>query len=146
MRGTSAVCWSLLLLIALLSQNVTAKGGRGGARGGARGASRGASRVRLKTSSRYGSLRVASQAAAAGAAARAAARLSENTWRNNDHSGMDTQFGNSTNEGMYSYRAWTSGTCPLSSHLSFRLIISIGAILTCSSSSIYVSTKINLGK
>ncbi|OCT72199.1 hypothetical protein XELAEV_18035170mg [Xenopus laevis] len=128
MRGTAALCWSLLLLIALLSQNVTAKGGRGGARGGARGSSRGTSRMRFKAPSRYGSLRVASQAAAAGAAARAAARLTGNTWRNNDHSGTDTQYGNSTNEGMYSYRAWTSATCPLFSPLSFKLIFSISAI------------------
>ncbi|KAG8434928.1 hypothetical protein GDO86_013045 [Hymenochirus boettgeri] len=127
MRVYSALCWSLLLLVALLSQNVTAKGGRGGARGGARGASRGTSRVRAKMPTRYGSFRV-SAAAAAGAAVGASAGLTGKRWRSDDGSEVDTQWRNNTSEGIYGYRAWTSGTDCSSKPLLFGLVFCITTI------------------
>lgn len=122
MRISSALCWSVLLLVALLTQNVTAKGGRGGARGGARGSSRGTSRVRAKSSSRYGSFRVATGAAAAGAVAGAAAGMAgRRRWRYDDSSEDRVQGGNRTDEGIYSYRAWTSDAKTLSASLAITL-------------------------
>ncbi|CAH2321632.1 shadow of prion [Pelobates cultripes] len=130
MRGSSAVCWSLLLLVALFSHSITAKGGRGGARGGARGSSRGTSRVRVKSPTRYGSFRVAAGAAAAGAVAGAAAGLAgKRRWRYDDSSEVGRQWGNNTDEGLYSYRAWTSDSCPLSFSWPLTLMSCTTAIL-----------------
>nr|DBA15457.1 TPA: hypothetical protein GDO54_004666 [Pyxicephalus adspersus] len=122
MRISSAVCWSILLLVALLTHNVTTKGGRGGARGGARGSSRGTSRFHAKSSTRYGSFRVATGAAAAGAVAGAAAGMAgRSRWRYDDNSEERLQSGNRTNEGSYSYRAWTSGAKTLHTSLAITL-------------------------
>uniref|UniRef100_A0A8C5QBK6 Shadow of prion protein n=1 Tax=Leptobrachium leishanense TaxID=445787 RepID=A0A8C5QBK6_9ANUR len=115
MRGSSAVCWSLLLLAALFCHSITAKGGRGGARGGARGSSRGTSRVRVKAPTRYGSFRTVAGAAAAGAVAAAAAAglAGRGRWRYDDNNlEIMNQWPNNT-DGLYSYRAWTSDVNPL---------------------------------
>ncbi|KAG8544068.1 hypothetical protein GDO81_023133 [Engystomops pustulosus] len=130
MRGSSALCWSVLLLVALLTHTVNTKGGRGGARGGARGAARGASRVRVRTPTRYGSFRVAAGAAAAGAVAGAAAGIAgRRRWRYDDSSEVSSQWGNQTDDGIYSYRAWTSGTNILHTSLPVTLTYCAAAIL-----------------
>lgn len=128
MRVSSALCWSILLLVALLTHNVNTKGGRGGGRGGARGASRGVSRVRAKTSS-HRSYSVAAGAAAAGAVAGAAAGMAgRRRWRYDDSSERGSQWYNRTEDGIYSYRAWTSGANVLT-FLPITFIYSVTAIL-----------------
>ncbi|KAG9469587.1 hypothetical protein GDO78_020141, partial [Eleutherodactylus coqui] len=130
MRGSSALCWSILLLLALLTHTVNTKGGRGGARGGARGASRGATRVRAKTPTRYGSFRVAAGAAAAGAVAGAVAGMAgRRRWRYDDSSEVGSQWYNRTDEGIYSYRAWTSGADMVTTSLPIILTYSATTIL-----------------
>nr|XP_020664420.1 shadow of prion protein [Pogona vitticeps] len=123
MKWSTAICWTFILLAALFFEDSGCKGGRGGARGAARGSARGATR-RSKSSSRYGSsgtaLRVAA-AAAGGAAAGAAAAVAAGRLRSAGESHPENAD-NSTFEGSYNYRAWTSGAqswhlVPLSTYL-----------------------------
>ncbi|XP_059802099.1 shadow of prion protein [Hypanus sabinus] len=110
MNKTTATCWTLILLVAILCESVTCKGGRGGARGSARGSARGrfrAPRVRPKYSSwsrSYGSrARVAAAGAAAGVAAGVmAGRLQRSrlTW----------------DEGIQGYLEMMHGPSPLQLH------------------------------
>ncbi|XP_061490724.1 shadow of prion protein [Rhineura floridana] len=118
MKWNTAICWTLILLAAVFFEGISCKGGRGGARGAARGSVRGSTR-RSKSSPRYSSsgtaLRVAAAAAAGGAAAGAASAVASGRMRlagegSPEHA--NTQDGNSTVEGSYNYRAWTSGAQP----------------------------------
>nr|XP_034994388.1 shadow of prion protein [Zootoca vivipara] len=119
MKWSTAICWTLVLLLAVFFEGISCKGGRGGARGAARGSSRGSTR-RSKSSTRYSSsgtgLRVAVAAAAAGgAAAGAASAVAAGRMWSAGEGGpeyAEAQSGNSTGEGNYNYRAWTSVTGP----------------------------------
>ncbi|XP_072138185.1 shadow of prion protein [Mobula birostris] len=127
MNKTTATCWMLVLLVAILCEGVTCKGGRGGARGSARGSARGrfrATRVRPKYSSwsrSYGSrARVAAAGAAAGVAAGVmAGRLQRSrlTWDEGTQGYVSKNCSlerNCTSEaGVYGYRAWTSSAVTL---------------------------------
>lgn len=80
MKKTVAMCWTLMLLVAILCESVTCKGGRGGARGSARGTARGRfrssrARARPRYPSRSRSFGSPARLAVAGAAAGAAAGL-----------------------------------------------------------------------
>lgn len=142
MNWTAATCWALLLAATFLCDSGAAKGGRGGARGsargGLRGSARGAPRVRVRPVPRYGgsSLRVAAAGAAAGAAGAAAGLAAGSSWRRatgpGEHDPEDEDAGpsgNQTGQGVYSYRAWTSGAGPTSSpHLCLLLGGALGAL------------------
>lgn len=128
MKWSTAICWTFILLAALFFEDGGCKGGRGGARGAARGSARGA--TRRSKSSRYSSsgtaLRVAA-AAAGGAAAGAAAAVAAGRLRSGREGSLENAD-NSTLEGSYNYRAWTSGA--QSWHL-----VPLSAYLLCAASS-----------
>ncbi|XP_057591762.1 shadow of prion protein [Hippopotamus amphibius kiboko] len=139
MNWTAAACWALLLAATFLCDSGLAKGGRGGARGsargGLRGGARGAPRVRVRPAPRYAgsSLRVAA-GAAAGAAAGLAAGSSWRRARGPGERGLEddedgAHGGNGTDQSVYSYRAWTSGTGPAGDpHLYLLLGGALGAL------------------
>ncbi|XP_059496247.1 shadow of prion protein [Stegostoma tigrinum] len=126
MNRTTAVCWMVILLVAIFCENATCKGGRGGARGSARGSARGrfhAPRVRVRYPSRYGSYSSKTRGAVAGAAAGAVAGLavgyaagrlrgSRLIWDEDTQGYVNMScipVKNCTFDGgVYSYRVWTS--------------------------------------